>query len=84
LHLQIVLQFVNEMEMRAKEFHDCCHDPPVAESLPPISGSIYWSRAIAAELSDTMKAVEVVRPHAAEAAHWDAVSRLHDQFQVFL
>jgi len=79
--LQVVMQFVNEMEEKAHEFHDSCHDPPVADDLPPISGSIYWSRGIASELADTMRAVELVRPHAADAKHWDAVAALHEQFQ---
>ena len=42
----IILKFSKEIDAADELFETKCDDPPVEESLPPISGSIYWSQGI--------------------------------------
>ena len=42
----IISKFSKEIDAADELFETKCDDPPVEDSLPPISGSIYWSQGI--------------------------------------
>ena len=51
----VIDKFSKEIDAADELFENKKDDPPVQENLPPISGSIYWSQGIGAELKATHK-----------------------------
>ena len=50
----VIEKFSKEIDDADELFENKKDDPPVQENLPPISGSIYWSQGIGAELKATL------------------------------
>ena len=51
----VIFKFSKEIEAADELFENKKDDPPVQQNLPPISGSIYWSQGIGAELKATLE-----------------------------
>ena len=51
----VIFKFSKEIDAADELFENKKDDPPVQQNLPPISGSIYWSQGIGAELKATLE-----------------------------
>ncbi len=76
---KIMRQFLSELNERWREFDANCQHPPIADHLPPISGSIYWAREISERLSDTMSAMQKLS--SCQTDDWKQVVETYESFQ---
>ena len=55
----VIFKFSKEIEAADELFENKKDDPPVQQNLPPISGSIYWSQGIGAELKERFNLIHL-------------------------
>ena len=68
----IIEKFSSEIDDASGTFDSNEKDPPIADNLPPISGSIFWSQEISLRLKSTLNELEGV-PEILEFKTWKGV-----------
>ena len=57
----VIAKFSTEIDGAKDTFENNSADPPIANNLPPISGSIFWSQEISEALKSTLAELESLK-----------------------